>query len=225
MSSSASATLIARSIDKVSRLLDLPLELRSSIYDFAFCVDHINAIQRNTSSSNKGNNKYETLNDTYSMTSETRDCNIWRNGSQSLSTFLALTRVCRQVRAEIAPLAPFSRNVFDVGFHAIQHFLAVVPRAIRDDIKVISLWKWPGKTMSCVGDMQLAGNGDKNDRRVWMTLIGMLRGLPSLERVFLNVRGGVHGLGYGANWQPQLQTLVERVLERLFGRKIVVEMV
>lgn len=227
MPSSAPAALAARPIDNICRLLALPAELRSSIYNFAFCVDHINAIQHNTSSSNKGNNKYEALTNTYSMTFETRDRNTWRSGSQSFSAFLALTRVCRQVRAEIVPLAPFSHNIFDVGFHAIQHFLDVVPRTILDNIKVISLWKWPGRMMSCVGDMQLVGIGQENDPRVWATLMSLLIGLPSLEKVFLNVRGnlGRFGFGFGANWQTLLPEVMQEILERQMGRKIVVEMV
>ncbi|KAH7377916.1 hypothetical protein DE146DRAFT_584343, partial [Phaeosphaeria sp. MPI-PUGE-AT-0046c] len=148
-------------------LLALRLELRSRIYDFAFSIEHINAIQHDKRSSNKGNNKYKTLNTTYSMTFEVRDRNTWRSGQQSLSTFLSLASVCRQVRAEIAPLAPFTNNLFDVGFHAIQHFLVAVPKEIRDDIKVISLWKSPGRKMSCVGDMNFWGDYNENDPRVW----------------------------------------------------------
>lgn len=225
MTSSSSSTSAARFISDASPLLALPAELRSRIYDFAFCVDSINAIQHNTSSSNKGNNKYYALNDTYSMTFEFRDRNTWQNGSQSLATFLALTTVCRQIRAEIAPLAPFSQNIFNVGFHAIQHFLDMVPSTIRDDIKVISLWKWPGKMMSCVGDMQFAGNHDENDRRVWTTLIDLLRDLPALERVILHVRGSMSSLGFGANWQPALQNVMEKRLEAHLGRKVTVEWV
>lgn len=225
MSSSSNAAVAARADEAFSPLLALPQELRNRIYDFVFCVEHIHAIQHDARSSNKGNNMYVHINGAYSMTFEVRDRNTWRSGSQSLCTFLALTRVCGQIRAEIAPLAPFSENILHFGFQVLQHFLTVVPKGIRDDIKVISLWKSPGRKMWCGGDMYFGDDYDKNDRRVWTTLVTLLWGLPSLEKVVLNVRGGVDGLRFGANWQPMLHSFMEQTLERLLVRNVVVDMV
>jgi hypothetical protein len=72
---------------------------------------------------------------------------------QQLAILLALTITCRQIRNE-CKLMPFTGVVFDVGLHAIQHFLAVVPSEILDNIKVISLWKVPSQMVTSVGDLR-----------------------------------------------------------------------
>jgi hypothetical protein len=205
-------------------LLSLPAEIRNMIWEYAFGVDHINAIQYDRPVTGKTNNQYDTPSSSYTMSFEVRDRDNWRSKPQQLSRLIALTSTCRQIRSECKEL-PFSGALFDVGFHAIQHFLAVVPRKILDDIKVISLWKVPGQMMTSVGDLHFVQPGQENHRRVWMILMGLLRELPALEKVMLRVRGGVAGLRIGEPWQPRLKLFVEWALKRMMGRNIEVEMV
>jgi hypothetical protein len=128
-------------------LLSLPAEIRNMIWEYAFGVDHIQAIQYDRPVAGKASNQYDTPSSSYTMSFEVRDRNNWRSKPQHLARLIALTSTCRQIRAECNDL-PFSGNLFDVGFHAIQHFLAMVPQKILDGIKVISLWKVPGQMMT-----------------------------------------------------------------------------
>jgi hypothetical protein len=205
-------------------LLSLPAEIRNMIWEYAFDVDHIQAIQYDRAVAGKVNNRYDTPNSSYTMSFEIRDRNNWRSKPQQLARLIALTTTCKQIREESKDL-PFTGNVFDVGLHATQHFLATVPRKILDGIKVISLFKVPGQMMTSAGDMHFLQTSQENDRRVWTTLVGLLRGLPALKKVLLRVRGGVHGLQLGQPWDVKLKVFVERVLQRFMGREVEVEMV
>jgi hypothetical protein len=174
------------------------------------------------------NNKYETLSSTYTMSFETRDASNWRDVPQQLAFHLSLTTTCRQISNE-CKLMPFAGVIFDVGLPAIQHFLAVVPRDVLDNIKVIR-WKVRGQMMTSVGDMHFSQGRNENDNRVWMTLLGLLRGLPALEKVYLRVRGGVDGLRFPATlaFEPleiQLKAFAELVIKRVMGRIVVVHVV
>jgi hypothetical protein len=148
------------------QLLSLPAELHNMVYKYAFEVDHVRAIQHDNSvASRTTNNKYETLSSTYTMSFETRDASNWRGVPQQLAFHLSLTTTCRQIRKE-CKLMPFTGVLFDVGLPAIQHFLAVVPRDILDNIKVISLWKVRGQMMTSVGDMHFPQGRNENDNKV-----------------------------------------------------------
>ena len=204
--------------------LSLPGEIRNRIYEYAFRVDHIQGTQYDGSVARKTNNEYKTMLSTYTMVFETRDPNNWRSVPQQLSVLLSLQQTCRQIYAETRG-TPFSENFFDVGLHAIQQFLAVVPRPILDSVTVISLWKSPGRMMDHVGDEFLGSGADENDPRVWMTLLFLLRALPSLNRVILNVRGGVEGLKLGVHWEQELKGYVEDILERYVDLKVEVQLV
>jgi hypothetical protein len=206
-----------------SPLLSLPAEIRNMIYEYVFGVDHIQAMQYNMSVAGRVNNKYEVPGSTYTMIFEVRDTNNWRSLPQQLTSLLPLTTTCHQIREE-SRLLPFSGNLFDVGIHAIQHFLAVVPREILNNIKIISLWKSPGQMMTSVGNTHFVQAAHENDRRVWVTLVSLLSGLPALEKVILHVRGGVRGLDVREPWEVQLKQLVEMVLERVMRRKVELEM-
>jgi hypothetical protein len=229
----ASSTLIERAQQAKQGhcpLLSLPAELRNMIYEYAFGVDHVQAIQYDNSVAGKAtNNKYETPSSTYTMSFETRDVSNWRDVPQQLAFHLSLTTTCRQISNE-CKLMPFEGVLFDVSLPAIQHLLAVVPRAILDNIKVISLWKVRGQMMTSVGDMPFPQSRNENDNRVWITLLGLLRGLPALEKVYLRVRDGVDGLRFptALAFEPleiQLKAFVELVIKRVMGRMVVVHVV
>jgi hypothetical protein len=210
-------------------LLSLPAELRNMIYEYAFRVDHIQAIQYDKPVSGKTNNKYETPSSIYTMSLETRNLTNWRSMPQQLAILLALTATCHQIRKE-CKLMPFEGVLFDVGLHAIQHFLAVVPSEILDNIKVISLWKVPGQMMTSVGDRPFLQSSNENHIKLWMTLLSLLCGLPALETVTLRVRGGVNGLRLFAAlaMEPleiQLKAFFEAVLARAMLKTAVVHIV
>jgi hypothetical protein len=205
-------------------LLSLPAEIRNMIWNYAFGVDHIQAIQYKRPMAGRANNQYDTPSSSYTMSFEVRDRDNWRSKPQQLAHLIALTSTCRQIRAECKEL-PISENFFDVGLHAIQHLLAVVPRKILEDIKLISLWKVPGQMTTSVGDMHFLPPDQENNRRVWTTLLGLLRGLPALEKVILRVRGGVNGLGIGEPWETKLKVFVGKALQRFMRRDVEVEMV
>ncbi|KAH5573248.1 hypothetical protein HBI24_200690 [Parastagonospora nodorum] len=204
--------------------LSLPGELRNRIYEYAFRVDHIQGTQYDGSVVRKANNEYNTMASKYTMTFETRDPNNWRSVPQQLSVLLSLPQTCRQIYAETNGM-PFSENFFDVGLHAIQHFLAVVPRPILDGITVISLWKSPGRMMDQADNLFLASHDDENAPGVWRTLLRLLGALPSLKRVILNVRGGVEGLRLGVHWEQRLKGYVEGIVERCTDLEVEVELV
>jgi hypothetical protein len=205
-------------------LLSLPAEIRNMIWEYAFGVDHIQAIQYDRPVAGKASNQYDTPSSSYTMSFEVRDRNNWRSKPQHLARLIALTSTCRQIRADCNDL-PFSGNLFDVGFHAIQHFLAMVPQKILDGIKVISLWKVPGQMMTSVGDMHFLQPGQENDRRVWLALLRLLRGLPALKKIILRVRGGVDGLRIGQPWDVRLKLFVEWAFQRIVMMNVEVEMV
>jgi hypothetical protein len=205
-------------------LLDLPGEIRNEIYEYALCVDHIQGTQYKAPMTGKTNNEYYTITSTYTMIFETRDSGNWRTVPQQLSSLLALQQTYRQTRAETAGL-PFSVNVFYVGIHAIQHFVAVVPRRILDGVKVISIWKCPGHRMDQVGYEHFASVRSTNEPRIVVQQLGFLGGLPALEKVILRVRGGVEGMQLKANWQQDLQQIIELFLLRLMKRNVKVEMI
>ncbi|KAF1912945.1 hypothetical protein BDU57DRAFT_404776, partial [Ampelomyces quisqualis] len=159
-------------------LLSLPAEIRNMIWEYSVQVDHIQAIQHDAATSPKRNNAYVVPTSTYTMTFETRDRSNWRTMPQDLATLLSLQSTCRQVRNEVGDL-PFFRNMFDVGLHAIQHFLAVVPQRILNDIKVITIWKAPGRKMKSIGEMHYLGDYDENFSRSWRLQLSLLKGLPA----------------------------------------------
>lgn len=137
---------------------------------------------------------------------------------------LFLPQTCRQIYVETKGM-PFSENFFDVGLHAIQHFLAVVPRPILDSVTVISLWKSLGRMMDQVDDMYLASHDDENHPSVWRTFLRLLGDLPSLKRVIFNVRGRVEELKLGVHWEQRLKVYVEDIVEHCADLKVEVELV